>query len=66
MVVFLLPAANSPGFAPIDALLSLVWIVGITNAFNLLDNIDGLSAGIAVIAGVFFLATLVAGRRRRH
>ena len=33
--------------------ISVVWIVGITNAFNLLDNMDGLSAGIAFIAGVF-------------
>jgi UDP-GlcNAc:undecaprenyl-phosphate GlcNAc-1-phosphate transferase len=30
------------------------WIVGITNAFNLLDNMNGLSAGIAVIASIFF------------
>ena len=31
-----------------DAMLTLFWIVGITNAFNLLDNMDGLcSAGIA-------------------
>lgn len=29
--------------------LSIFWIVGVTNAFNLLDNMDGLSAGIAVV-----------------
>jgi UDP-GlcNAc:undecaprenyl-phosphate GlcNAc-1-phosphate transferase len=58
VVVFLMPSASLTGIQPIDALLALVWVVGITNAFNLLDNIDGLSAGIAVIAGVFFLATL--------
>ena len=28
-----------------------LWIVGLTNAFNLIDGIDGLAAGIAVIAG---------------
>ena len=61
VVVFLMPPANITGSPPIDGLLSLVWIVGITNAFNLLDNIDGLSAGIATIAGVFFLATLAPG-----
>ncbi len=33
--------------------LSILWIVGITNAFNLLDNMDGLAAGIALIAGAF-------------
>lgn len=37
--------------------LSIIWIVGITNAFNLLDNMDGLSAGIAFIAGLFLFLT---------
>jgi len=37
----------------INLFLSIIWIVGITNAFNLLDNMDGLSAGIASIAGLF-------------
>ncbi len=32
--------------------LAIVWIVGITNSFNLLDNMDGLSAGIAAIASL--------------
>ena len=31
--------------------VTLAWIVGLTNAFNLIDGIDGLAAGIAVIAG---------------
>ncbi len=56
-----MPPAHITGFAPLDGLLSLIWIVGITNAFNLLDNIDGLSAGIATIAGTFFLAALAPG-----
>ncbi|MGB2706241.1 MAG: MraY family glycosyltransferase [Candidatus Omnitrophota bacterium] len=33
---------------------TVFWIVGITNAFNLLDNLNGLSAGIAGISSVFF------------
>lgn len=33
-----------------NALFTVLWIVGITNAFNLIDNIDGLAAGIGVIA----------------
>jgi UDP-GlcNAc:undecaprenyl-phosphate/decaprenyl-phosphate GlcNAc-1-phosphate transferase len=37
---------------PVDALIAVVWVVGITNAFNLLDNMDGLSAGVAVIAAL--------------
>jgi UDP-GlcNAc:undecaprenyl-phosphate GlcNAc-1-phosphate transferase len=35
--------------------LTLLWVVGITNAFNLLDNMDGLSGGIGAVASVFFL-----------
>lgn len=33
---------------------TLFWIVGITNAFNLLDNMDGLSAGVAMISASTF------------
>ena len=34
----------------LGGLLSVIWIVAMTNAFNFLDNMDGLTAGIAVIA----------------
>ena len=34
--------------------LALLWLVGMTNAFNLLDNMDGLAATLAGIAFVFF------------
>jgi UDP-GlcNAc:undecaprenyl-phosphate GlcNAc-1-phosphate transferase len=44
------------GVPVIDVGLTLIWVVGITNAFNLLDNMDGLAAGMAVIAGGFRLA----------
>jgi UDP-GlcNAc:undecaprenyl-phosphate GlcNAc-1-phosphate transferase len=40
-------------YKALDLFLSILWIVGITNAFNLLDNMDGLSAGIAFIAALF-------------
>lgn len=33
---------------------TVLWVVGITNAFNLLDNMDGLSGGIAAIAAAYF------------
>lgn len=39
----------------IDIPLTLLWVVGITNAMNLLDNMDGLSGGIAACASAFFL-----------
>jgi UDP-GlcNAc:undecaprenyl-phosphate GlcNAc-1-phosphate transferase len=35
-----------------DAVLTMVWIVGITNAVNLLDNMDGLCGGVGLIVGV--------------
>jgi UDP-GlcNAc:undecaprenyl-phosphate GlcNAc-1-phosphate transferase len=38
--------------------------VGITNAMNLLDNMDGLSGGVAMIAAVFF--TLLAAMSRQY
>jgi UDP-GlcNAc:undecaprenyl-phosphate GlcNAc-1-phosphate transferase len=38
----------------LDIPLTVFWIVGLTNAFNLLDNMNGLSAGVAAIAGVTF------------
>ncbi len=39
----------------IGVFVTLLWLVGITNAFNLLDNMDGLSAGTAGIAAFFLL-----------
>jgi UDP-GlcNAc:undecaprenyl-phosphate/decaprenyl-phosphate GlcNAc-1-phosphate transferase len=45
-------------FLPSDLLNSFVtvlWVVGISNAFNLLDNMDGLSAGVAFIAASVLL-----------
>ena len=38
----------------IDLPLTVVWTVGITNAMNLLDNMDGLSASTATIASLWF------------
>jgi UDP-GlcNAc:undecaprenyl-phosphate GlcNAc-1-phosphate transferase len=35
--------------------VTLIWVVGITNALNLLDNMDGLSGGIAAVASASFL-----------
>jgi UDP-GlcNAc:undecaprenyl-phosphate GlcNAc-1-phosphate transferase len=34
--------------------VGVLWLVGMTNAFNLLDNMDGLAGSLAVIASVFF------------
>lgn len=42
--------------------ITVLWIIALVNAFNLLDNMDGLSSGVAAIAsGVLFLCTLLNG-----
>ena len=41
------------GIYAVDAALSLFWFVGLTNALNLLDNMDGLAGGVAAIAGAY-------------
>ncbi|MCL4478371.1 MAG: hypothetical protein M1381_04625 [Deltaproteobacteria bacterium] len=46
------------GNIPLDIFITVIWLVGITNAFNLLDNMDGLSAGIAIISGSFIFLYL--------
>jgi len=43
-----------------DTIVTIFWIVGITNAFNLIDNMDGLCAGIGMIAALH-LAILFMG-----
>ena len=44
----------------LDMAISVVWILGMTNAFNLLDNIDGLAAGTAAVAaGAFFVIAIL-------
>ncbi len=43
--------------------ITILWIVGISNSFNLLDNMDGLSAGVGIIASViFFFSAVSAGQ----
>ena len=40
--------------------LSVVWLVGTTNAFNIVDGLDGLSAGLAMISAVGLAGVLLA------
>lgn len=43
--------------------LTLIWTIGITNAFNLVDSMDGLAVGLAAVASAFFmLVTVDAGQ----
>jgi UDP-GlcNAc:undecaprenyl-phosphate GlcNAc-1-phosphate transferase len=45
----------------IDSVLTMVWVIGLTNAFNLLDNMDGLCAGTALIVALMMIASLSSG-----
>lgn len=47
-----------------DTAVTILWVVGITNALNLLDNMDGLSGGVAMIAAIFF--TLLAAMSKQY
>jgi UDP-GlcNAc:undecaprenyl-phosphate GlcNAc-1-phosphate transferase len=50
--------------SPIDWLISLVWLVGIINATNFLDNMDGLAAGIsAIVAAFMFILAISQGQQ---
>jgi len=59
VVLWLMPPIAVTGWAIFDRLLAFVWIVGVTNAFNLLDNMDGLAAGVAAIAAACYLTLLL-------
>ncbi len=54
---------NTPlGVIP-SVVITVLWIAGVTNAFNFLDNMDGLSAGVACVCAVVFLAAaLIVGQ----
>ncbi len=52
-VPFLGILSLSPEFVP---LLTVMWVIGMANAINLIDGLDGLAAGtVAISAGAFFL-----------
>ena len=42
-----------------NILITFFWIVGVTNAFNLVDSMDSLAVGLAAIASVFFLLVTI-------
>ncbi|MCC9293670.1 MraY family glycosyltransferase [Clostridium sp. MT-14] len=43
--------------------LTLIWVIGITNALNLIDGLDGLAAGIALISSItIFIIAVLNGR----
>jgi UDP-GlcNAc:undecaprenyl-phosphate/decaprenyl-phosphate GlcNAc-1-phosphate transferase len=55
--------ATATGVGWVDLAITVIWVVGITNAMNLLDNMDGLSASTATIAALWFgIIALVNGQ----
>ncbi len=51
-------------FWPVDAywiscVITVLWVVGLTNSFNFLDNMDGLAGGVGLIAAALFAAAQV-------
>jgi len=41
------------GSFALNVLITMFWLIGITNAVNMLDNMDGLAAGVSAIAASF-------------
>jgi len=48
---------------PVNMVITIFWLIGITNAINLLDNMDGLATGIAAIASGFLTLNFVTGNQ---
>ncbi|HEX7168281.1 MAG TPA: MraY family glycosyltransferase, partial [Acidimicrobiales bacterium] len=63
MFFFRIPFFDLVGLSPdLQPLVTVLWVMGMTNAVNLIDGLDGLAAGIvAIAAGAFFLYTLQIG-----
>lgn len=43
----------------VDLALTLIWVVGLTNAFNFVDSMDGLALGLAAVAAAFFMLVTI-------
>jgi UDP-GlcNAc:undecaprenyl-phosphate GlcNAc-1-phosphate transferase len=43
----------------VDILLSALWLIGMTNAFNFVDSMDGLAVGLAGVSGAFFMLVTI-------
>src|SRR3989475_7935161 len=48
---------------PVNMVITIFWLIGITNAVNLLDNMDGLATGIAAIASGFLTFNFIAANQ---
>lgn len=61
--VYIQMLGTQPLYAALNIALTFLWTVGITNAFNLVDSMDGLAVGLAAIAAAFFMLVTIAARQ---
>jgi UDP-GlcNAc:undecaprenyl-phosphate GlcNAc-1-phosphate transferase len=53
----------SVALGPVAVPLTMLWVIGVTNALNLIDGLDGLAAGVGlIVSGTLCLISLTAGR----
>jgi len=50
-------------YSIVNLLITIFWLVGITNAVNMLDNMDGLATGVSAIAAAFLGMNFVANQQ---
>lgn len=59
--VYFISIFSNSGFIPefvaqvLNVLITLFWLIGITNALNMIDSMDGIVAGLGIIASALFL-----------
>jgi UDP-GlcNAc:undecaprenyl-phosphate/decaprenyl-phosphate GlcNAc-1-phosphate transferase len=54
--VFYVPGIGAVELGGFGYVVTLLWLIGLTNAFNFMDGLDGLAGGTAAIAGLFLCA----------
>ncbi len=59
LVVFNLPVLALTPWMPANLAMEVIWLLGCSNAFNLVDGLDGLAAGLGIISSTALAATAV-------
>lgn len=54
---------SAEAVAWLDTGFTLLWLIGMTNAMNMIDSMDGLAVGLSAIAFVFFLPVTIASNQ---
>ena len=58
-----IPGGIEFGFGALSAIVTILWIIGITNAVNLIDGMDGLCAGVSsIMLATFAMISFIQGR----